>query len=166
MLRTLLATRRDLAPAFARIALAVAIIPHAAQHVLGLLGGYGFTGTLGWMTGTLGFPAPLAVVGLVTEFVAPLLLLVGLGGRFAAAGIFGLMIGAASTHLSNGFFMNWFGALKPGSEGFEYHLVVMALSTVIAIEGSGVWSVDRWLTRSKPVTQTGARIDAIRVRAA
>lgn len=166
MLRTLLATRREPAPALARIALALAIMPHAAQHVLGLLGGYGFTGTLGWMTGTLGFPTPLAVVGLVTEFVAPLLLLVGLGGRFAAAGIFGLMIGAASTHLSNGFFMNWFGALKPGAEGFEYHLVVMALSTVVAIEGSGAWSLDRRLTRSTSATHRGARIDLIKARAA
>ena len=43
------------------------LFPHGAQHVLGWFGGYGFQGTLGWMTGTLGFPAPLAALALVTE---------------------------------------------------------------------------------------------------
>jgi putative oxidoreductase len=99
------------------------------------------------MSDTLGFPAPLAALAIATELLAPLALIVGLGGRLAAAGIFGLMVGAASTHLPNGFFMNWFGTLPAGTEGFEYHLIVLALAAVVAIEGSGALSVDRLLAR-------------------
>ena len=58
-------------PTLARVAVGLILFPHGAQHVLGWFGGYGFQGTLGWMTGTLGFPAPLAVLALVTELVAP-----------------------------------------------------------------------------------------------
>ena len=110
-------------PTLARLAVGLILFPHGAQHVLGWFGGYGFRGTLGWMTGTLGFPAFLAVLALVTEITAPVALVLGLGGRLAALGVIGLMLGAASTHLANGFFMNWFGALPAGSEGFEYHLI-------------------------------------------
>jgi putative oxidoreductase len=57
------------------------------------------------------------------------------------------MLGAASTHLPNGFFMNWFGTLKPGVEGFEYHVIALALAAVVIIEGSGALSVDGWVAR-------------------
>ena len=130
-------------PTLARVAVGLILFPHGAQHVLGWFGGYGFQGTLGWMTGTLGFPAPLAVLALVTELVAPVALVLGIGGRVAALGVIGLMLGAASTHMSNGFFMNWFGTLPAGSEGFEYHLLVIALAGVVALGGSGAWSLDR-----------------------
>jgi putative oxidoreductase len=38
------------------------------------------------------------------------------------------MLGALSTHVPNGFFMNWFGALPAGKEGLEYHLIALALA--------------------------------------
>jgi putative oxidoreductase len=145
-LARVIGTRPSAAALVARLTLGVVLVPHAAQHAFGLLGGYGFRGTLGWMTGTLGFPAPLAALAIVTETVAPLLLLLGLGGRLAALGVVGLMLGALSTHVPNGFFMNWFGALPAGAEGFEYHLLAIALAAVIAIDGSGALSIDRRLT--------------------
>lgn len=128
-----------------RVTLAAVIFPHGAQHLLGWFGGYGFAGTMGWMTGTLGIPAPLAALAIVTEFFGPLALLVGLGGRVAAAGIAGLMIGAALTHLPNGFFMNWFGAQPAGAEGFEYHLLAIAMAAALIVDGSGALSLDRRL---------------------
>ena len=64
----------------ARLAVGLIILPHGLQHALGLLGGYGFSGTLGWMTGTLQFPAPLAALAIITELIAPILLIAGLGG--------------------------------------------------------------------------------------
>ena len=97
------------------------------------------------MTDTLGFPAPLAVLALITEITAPVALVLGLGARVAALGIVGLMLGALSTHVPNGFFMNWFGALPPGQEGFEYHLIAIALAGTVVLQGSGAWSLDRWL---------------------
>ena len=142
----ILDTRASTGVLVARLTLGAVLVPHALQHAFGLLGGYGFRGTFGWMTGTLGFPAPAAALAIVTETVAPLLLLLGLGGRLAALGVAGLMLGAISTHTANGFFMNWFGALPAGAEGFEYHLLAIGLAAVIAIDGSGALSIDRYLT--------------------
>ena len=163
MLRTLIAavvaTPRESAPMVARVTLAAVMFPHGAQHALGWFGGYGFAGTLGWMTGTLGFPAPLAATAIVVELLAPVALLLGLGGRLAAAGIFGLMLGAASTHVANGFFMNWFGALPAGAEGYEYHLLALALSAVVVIEGSGALSLDRLVTRDRAMPTVHDRPD-------
>jgi len=157
MWRTILRTSPEPAPAVARLALGLVLFPHGAQHVLGWFGGYGFHGTLDWMTGTLGFSGPLAALALITEITAPFALLLGLGGRAAALGVIGLMLGALSTHVSNGFFMNWFGALPAGQEGFEYHLIAIALAATILLAGSGAWSLDRMLaeearpTKARPV---------------
>lgn len=144
MLRALLRTPADPAPLAARLVLGLVMFPHGTQHALGWFGGYGFAGTLEWMTATLGFPAPLAALAIVTELIAPVGLVLGVGGRIAALGIMGIMIGAASTHLGDGFFMNWFGKLPPGAEGYEYHLLAMALAAVVVIRGSGALSIDRW----------------------
>ena len=144
----------------ARVAVGLILFPHGAQHVLGWFGGYGFHGTLGWMTGTLGFPTALAVLALVTEITAPVALILGLGGRIAAIGVIGLMLGAISTHVANGFFMNWFGSLPAGSEGFEYHLLVIALAGVVVLGGSGAWSLDQLLGRERPVAPVARAIRA------
>ena len=149
LLRRALATDNDSAPLVARLALGAILFPHGAQHALGWFGGYGFSGTLAWMTGTLGFPAPLAALGIASELVAPLLLVAGVGGRLAAGLLFFHMAFAASTHVENGFFMNWFGALSTGQEGFEYHLLALALALVVVIAGSGRWSLDRTLHRER-----------------
>jgi putative oxidoreductase len=141
--RRLIGTGRDHGALLARLVLAAVMLPHGLQHALGWLGGYGFSGTLQWMTHTLGFPAPLAALAIVVELVAPLALLAGLGGRLAAAGLFALMVGAAKTHLPNGFFMNWFGVMPAGTEGFEYHLLALALAAVVMIRGSGSLALDR-----------------------
>ena len=145
MYRKLLATGTDHGTLAGRLMLGAILLPHGFQHALGLFGGYGFSGTLGWMTQTLGFPAPLAALAIITELIAPFALLVGLGGRLAAVGVIGLMAGAASTHAANGFFMNWFGSLPAGAEGFEYHLLAIGLASVVAVNGSGAMSLDRLL---------------------
>jgi putative oxidoreductase len=132
-----------------RVTLAAVIFPHGAQHLLGWFGGYGFQGTVEWMA-SIGFPAPLAALAIVVEFVAPFALLIGMGGRVAALGITGLMLGAASTHLGNGFFMNWFGAHPAGVEGYEFHLLAIAMALAVVIKGSGAWSLDRVLAGGAP----------------
>jgi putative oxidoreductase len=147
LLRAVVRTEKDAALTLLRLTLAGILFPHGAQHMLGWFGGYGFTGTHQWMTETLGFPSALAALAIVTEFLAPFALVLGLGGRIAALGVIGLMVGAASTHVANGFFMNWFGALPAGVEGFEYHLLVIVIALAIALRGSGAWSMDRELTR-------------------
>jgi putative oxidoreductase len=162
MLRHIIHTRPQYAPALGRITLGLVLLPHGAQHVLGWFGGYGFAGTLGWMTSTLGFPEPLAVLALITEITAPFFLLAGLGGRIAGLGVIGLMLGALSTHVTNGFFMNWFGVLPAGKEGFEYHLIALALAGTIVLQGSGAWSVDL-LLQSRPA-RLGFALPAVPAR--
>jgi putative oxidoreductase len=147
MLRSLVSTSNDPGALVARLAVGLVIAPHGAQHALGWFGGYGFGGTFQWMTATLGFPAPLAALAIVTELIAPIALVLGVAGRLAALGIAGLMIGAISTHFTNGFFMNWFGSLPAGTEGYEYHLLALALAVVVVVKGSGALSVDAGLTR-------------------
>jgi putative oxidoreductase len=147
LVRRLVAGDDSASATVARVALGAIMFPHGAQHALGWFGGYGFGGTHQWMTATLGFPAPLAALAIIVELLAPIALVLGIGGRLAAAGIFGLMVGAASTHVADGFFMNWFGKLAAGHEGFEYHLLAMALAAVVMIAGSGALSLDRRLAR-------------------
>src|SRR5690349_23385712 len=65
-----------------RITLALVLLPHGGQHLLGIFGGYGFTATVAWMSGPLGIPTPLAASGILLEFIGPLLLLAGIGSRF------------------------------------------------------------------------------------
>ncbi len=140
-LRAMLATSDDTAPLILRIVFAGVMFPHGAQHALGWFGGYGFTGTYGWMTNTLHIPGVFAAIAIVTELVAPLFLLAGLGTRFAAAGLGILLAVAAMTHLDAGFFMNWTGS--NAGEGFEYHLLAIALATALVLRGGGKWSLDR-----------------------
>lgn len=134
-----------------RVLFAAVMFPHGAQHALGLFGGYGFGGTYGWMTGTLGIPAPLAALAIVVELVAPLLLAAGLGGRVAALGLAAILGVAATTHTANGFFMNWVGA--NAGEGFEYHLLGIALAASVIVRGSGAFSVDRVLAQRASFTR-------------
>jgi putative oxidoreductase len=132
----------------ARVFLAAVFIPHGSQKLLGLFGGNGFTATMDYFTSS-GMPAVLAFLVIMGESLGALALLVGLCGRFMAFGIAMIMLGAIfMTHLSNGFFMNWFGTQK--GEGFEYHLLALGLAFLVMIDGSGKFSIDRllhkWLT--------------------
>lgn len=153
--RAVLATADDRVTSGLRVVLAVVMFPHGAQHALGWFGGYGFSGTHGWMTGTLGIPGPLAALAILTEIVAPFFLLIGLGGRVAAAGLGAVLAVAATTHVSNGFFMNWVGA-KPG-EGFEYHVLGVALALAVVARGSGAFSLDRVLFSAARGVRTSGR---------
>jgi len=101
------------------------------------------------MTTDLGFASPLAALAILAEFFGSVALLFGVFGRVAALGIIGLMLGATITHVKNGFFMNWFGALPAGAEGFEYHVLVILIAAAIFIKGSGAWSWDRAFTQPR-----------------
>jgi putative oxidoreductase len=124
-----------------RLVLGVVIFPHGAQKLLGWFGGYGFSGTMGFFTDTMHLPAPLAFLIIIGESLGAIGLILGLGTRLAALGIAAVMIGAIlTTHMNFGFFMNWFGAQK--GEGFEYHLLALALSLPLLVRGGGLLSID------------------------
>jgi len=145
ILRRALATTDAPALTALRMTLALVLFPHGAQKLLGWFGGYGFSGTMGFLTNSVGLPGPLAFTVIAIEFFAPLLLVLGLATRFAAAGIATIMVGAIATvHAPNGFFMNWSG--QQAGEGFEYHLLVIGITLALLLAGGGRWSADHALT--------------------
>jgi putative oxidoreductase len=142
MFRKLVSTSNDFAVTIVRLVLGLTFFMHGAQKMLGWFGGYGFHGTMGFFTQQMGIPAPLAFLAICAEFFGGLGLLVGLLGRVAALGIIvNMLVAIATVHHVNGFFMNWSGQQK--GEGFEYHLLAIALAIVVLIKGSGAMSVDR-----------------------
>ena len=148
MLGRLLSTQDDLAPLVMRVMLGIVFIPHGAQKVLGWFGGYGLKGTLSFFTETVGLPLFLAVLVIAAESLGALGLIVGILTRLTAFGIFCVMTGAIFTvHLKNGFFMNWAG--NQAGEGFEFHLLAIALAVALMITGGGKASIDLYLTRKK-----------------
>jgi putative oxidoreductase len=142
-------TNDDFTITILRLVLGVIFSAHGAQKMLGWFGGYGFSGTMGFFTHQMGIPAPFAFLAICAEFLGGLGLIIGLLGRIAAFGIICDMLVAVSlVHLQNGFFMNWAGNQK--GEGFEYHLLAIAIALLILIKGSGAFSVDRFLTEELP----------------
>ncbi len=148
MLTTLLHTHADWASLVLRLVLALVIFPHGAQKVLGWFGGYGYTGTMQYFTTQAGLSAPVAFTVLMAEFVGPLALVAGFGTRLAALLIAAVMIGAIfKVHRGVGFFMNWTGSRQAGQEGYEYHLLALAICAALLVTGGGAFSVDGLLAR-------------------
>jgi putative oxidoreductase len=140
-------TNSDWGGFIARLTLGVILFPHGAQKMLGLFGGYGFTGTMGYFTNTVRLPWIVAFLVIIIEFVGSLSLIIGFATRPWSALIIILMLGIIFTsHIDNGFFMNWSGNQK--GEGYEYHLLVIGLSLITLINGSGKYSADNALTIS------------------
>jgi putative oxidoreductase len=145
MMRKLFATGDSTATAILRLVLGLVFFAHGAQKMLGWFGGYGFSGTMGFFTGTMHIPAPLAFLAIAAEFFGGLGLILGFLTRIAAFGIaMNMLIAIATVHSGFGFFMNWSGAQK--GEGFEYHLLVLAMTAFLMIRGAGAFSVDHALT--------------------
>jgi putative oxidoreductase len=129
-----------------RLALGVVIFAHGAQKALGWFGGYGISGTMGFFTQQLGIPALFAALAIAAEFLGSLGLIFGALTRLAALGVGAVMIGAVLTvHAKVGFFMNWGG--QQAGEGFEYHILVLAMVAVLTVLGGGPFSIDRALAR-------------------
>src|SRR5204863_4427942 len=118
-----------------RLVLGTVFFAHGAQKVLGWFGGQGLEPTVqGFIKG--GIPLPLAYLVCFTEFLGGLGLIVGVLARLSALGIGIIMLVAIlKVHLANGFFMNWFGNQK--GEGFEYHLLVLGMASMILLAGPG-----------------------------
>jgi putative oxidoreductase len=123
-----------------RLALGVVIFAHGAQKLLGWFGGYGYRGTMGFFT-QMRIPAPLAFLAIMAEFLGGLGLIVGFLSRVAAFGIFcNMLVAVLLVHRQFGFFANWGGQQK--GEGFEFHLLALAIAMSIMIAGAGAFSVD------------------------
>jgi putative oxidoreductase len=116
LLRRVLATEGDWGATVARVALGAVMLPHGAQKLFGWFGGYGFHGTMGFLTTQAGLPYRIALLVILIESIGALALVLGLAGRVMAAGVAAVMVGA------------------------------VALALVVMLRGSGAASVDRALS--------------------
>jgi putative oxidoreductase len=141
-------TNDSAALAISRIMLGLVLFPHGAQKLLGWFGGYGFNATMGFLTGGMNLPWIIAFLVIIIEFFGALALILGIGTRIISVAVIFLFAGIIFTsHGQNGFFMNWGG--KQAGEGFEYHLLVIAIAVTLLIGGAGKWSVDYAVQKTK-----------------
>ena len=134
-------TNNDWTGLVTRLTIGLILFPHGAQKLLGIFGGYGFSGTMGFFTGTMHLPWLIGFLVIVIEFIGSLSLIAGFASRLWSALVIIEMLGAViTTHLNNGFFMNWAGTQK--GEGYEFHLLIIGLALATLINGSGKFSAD------------------------
>ncbi|HKD07465.1 MAG TPA: DoxX family protein [Bryobacteraceae bacterium] len=148
MFRRIFATPNDFTLAVLRLILGIVFFAHGAQKMLGCWGGFGFSATMSYFE-SQHIPAVFAFLAIAAEFFGGIGLIVGLLSRVAAFGItVNMLVAIATVHWRFGFFMNWAGNQK--GEGFEYHLLVIAMAIVIMARGSGAASVDHAIAASRP----------------
>jgi putative oxidoreductase len=148
MIRGLLATNDSASTTILRLMLGLVFFAHGAQKMLGWFGGFGFNGTMNFFASAMHIPAPLAFLAISAEFFGGIGLLAGFLTRIAAFGIgVNMLVAIMMVHRHFGFFVNWTGAQK--GEGFEFHLLVLAIVAFLMIQGAGAFSVDRALSVSK-----------------
>ena len=140
-MKKIFATNENSSATIIRIVLGLILFPHGAQKLLGWFGGYGFSGTMGYLTGSAGLPWIIGFLVIIIEFFGALALIFGFATRIVSIGLIALFAGIVFTgHLDNGFFMNWSGQQK--GEGYEYHLLVIGMALSLLVSGAGKWSAD------------------------
>ncbi|GIZ11904.1 DoxX family protein [Pseudomonas sp. NCCP-436] len=124
-----------------RIVAGLTFAAHGAQKLFGWFGGYGLSGTGQWME-SIGL-APGFLMALLAgsgEFFGGLALILGLLVRPASVVLSTAMLVAIfAVHIGNGFFMS--------NNGYEYALVLLAISLALLSEGGGRLSLDERLSR-------------------
>jgi putative oxidoreductase len=144
MFQGLFATRNDLTLTVVRLVLGIVFFVHGSQLALGWFGGYGYAGSMHFFTQALGIPAPFAFLAIVSQFLGGIGLIVGFLTRIAAIGIaIDMLVAIFKIHIHVGFLMNWAGNLK--GEGYEYHLLALALCLILLVKGAGALSLDHFL---------------------
>lgn len=123
-----------------RVVAGLFLMPHGAQKLFGLFGGYGLDATGQFFASKLGLPPALATVAGLIEFFAGLCLALGLLTRPAAALIIGLMtVAIVHVHLPNGYFWT--------DLGYEYPLFWGLVALSFVIRGGGRYSLDAAIGR-------------------
>jgi len=142
MIKKLFDTDDHLSGTILRLLLGLVFLPHGLQKLLGWFGGAGFDASLKWLSSSHSLPIIIAVLPIIAESIGALALISGFFTRIAAFGIaVDMIVAVCLVHLKNGFFMNW-GGKQPG-EGFEYHILAVAIALALMIMGGGRWSVDK-----------------------
>ncbi|HEX9285130.1 MAG TPA: DoxX family protein, partial [Nitrospirales bacterium] len=81
-MRTLFQTDEAWSSLVLRVILGIVILPHGAQKLLGLFGGFGFAGTMGFFTEQMHVPAAIAFLVIMGESFGALGLIAGFLTRF------------------------------------------------------------------------------------
>ena len=119
-----------------RLFVGLTVAAHGAQKLFGWFGGYGLTGTGGFLE-QLGFvPGKRhALFAGMAELAGGLLLTVGFATPLAATLIISVMfVAIATVHVKHGFFNH--------NQGYEYNLTLAVVALSVAILGAGPVSVD------------------------
>lgn len=137
LINTVLATRAGLGITILRVITGITFAAHGSQKLFGLFGGYGLAGTGQWMESIGITPGYLmALLAGSAEFFGGLALIVGLLVRPAAVSlIVAMLVAIFAVHIGNGFFM--------ATNGYEYALILGAISAALLVEGAGKFSLDR-----------------------
>ena len=119
-----------------RVTIGVILAAHGAQKLFGWFGGGGPVGSAAYFAG-LGFRAPrlMAFLGGLAGFGGGLLLAAGLLTPLGALAIVVLMLNAIAT-------VQWPKGFWTRSGGYEYNLVIVAVTIAIVAIGPGAISVD------------------------
>ena len=141
---------------FLRVGLGGVIFAHGAQKLLGWFGGFGYEGTMGFFTQQMGLPWLVAFLVIIAESIGSVALVAGLLTRFTAASFIVIMLGAIVTvHWPHGLFMNWFGQQQ--GEGFEFHVLAIAMGAALVVVGGGKWALDGVIARRLDVEERASQ---------
>lgn len=142
MKNKLFETSESYAPLFLRVILGLVILMHGMQKLFGCFGGLGFSKTMLFFTESVGLPWIMGFLVIILETVGAIALIIGLATRVFAFFYIILPLGMIfTTHLKNGFFMNWFGTLK--GEGYEYFILWIGIALALLILGGGKYAIDK-----------------------
>lgn len=146
MLKNLFSTTDDGMLTLLRITGGFIVLAHGVQKLFGWFGGHGVAATMESFEQWFGLPGFVTFLVIMSDSAGALCLIMGFGTRFMASAISLVMIGAITlVHGRWGFYMNWYAERR--GEGFEFHLLVLAIMVVLIVRGGGKASVDRWLMR-------------------
>jgi len=142
MKNKLFETSESYAPLILRVVLGFVVLMHGMQKLLGCFGGLGFSKTMLFFTDSVGLPWIMGFLVIMLETVGAVALITGTGTRIIAFSYIVLPLGMIfTTHLKNGFFMNWFGTLK--GEGYEYFILWIGMAIALFILGGGKYAIDK-----------------------
>lgn len=124
-----------------RIAAGLFLVPHGAQKLFGMFGGYGLEATGAFFQEQLGFDnGYLAALGAGSvEVFGGLALALGLFTRVSAGAIAVMLAMAATIHLQAGFFWT--------EGGWEYPVLWALVAAYFVVKGGGRYSLDRVIGR-------------------
>jgi putative oxidoreductase len=122
-----------------RLVVGLLFVGHGAQKLFGWFGGYGIKGTGGWFE-SIGIKpgVTMALLAGLTELIGGTLFTVGLLTPLAGIMIAGTMVMAiVKVHATNG--------LWATENGYEYNLILIAVTIGVALTGAGQYALDAFL---------------------